>query len=135
MYAERAFFQSRAFVTHALKYPIRGFESEIGALYLTQDLGCPRLLERAICDAIEVIRRSEKGADGEKQAVPAAERTVSLGALSPLRQRAEDLLEMLEGRLNDKAGAEWLRAQSSRGDKRAPQQGELFTEYQLSRRK
>jgi len=135
MYSERAYFQSRAFITHALNHPVRGLEREISKIYLTQDKDSPRLLERAICDAIEVIRRSEKSADGEGQEAKTAGRRVSLGALSPLRQRAEDLLVVLQGKGYDsRVGVEWLKQKLHAKDTGALREGELFEKYHRGRK-
>lgn len=127
MYTERTFFKSRAFIAHALRFPITGFEKEMTALYLVRDNGCPQLLLRAICASIEVVWRSRKSPNPDEQSRLGEEgRRVSRGALSPLKQRVDELLCILGE--HDTESAEWLRLQlnGSENTSMATHEGQLF---------
>jgi ubiquitin-conjugating enzyme E2 O len=59
LYSERTYFRSRAFITHALTNEIGGVDDVIRWLYANQELGAPRLLDRAIAAAKEVLESGD----------------------------------------------------------------------------
>lgn len=94
LYSERTYFRSRAFILHALKNPVQAFEQEIRWLYTSKDEGAPRLLDRAITTANEVIARSMKGAKGEADDGTGSLRRISAGAVVPLKRHLDSLVQL-----------------------------------------
>jgi ubiquitin-conjugating enzyme E2 O len=92
LYTERAYFRARAFITHALSHPVAPFETEIEYLFRSQADGAPRLLDKAIEAAEDVVRRSASEVEGERDGL----RTMSLGAVVMLKRQI-DKLEGLKG--------------------------------------
>ncbi|KAH4047559.1 hypothetical protein HBI24_174260 [Parastagonospora nodorum] len=93
LYTERAYFRARAFITHALTNAIEPFKQELDYLYRSQAEDAPRLLDKAIEAAKEVVERSaETDQDGERDGL----RTMSLGAVVMLKRQIEKL-EGLKG--------------------------------------
>ncbi|KAH7082681.1 hypothetical protein BKA63DRAFT_501415 [Paraphoma chrysanthemicola] len=88
LYTERAYFRARAFITHALSNEVAPFKQELEFLYRSQVEGAPRLLDRAVKAAKEVVERSANGGDqGERDGL----RTMSLGAVVMLKRQIEKL--------------------------------------------
>lgn len=109
IYSERTYFKSRAFIAHALTFPVAGFEQELQTLYLSTD--GPRLLYRATKDAADVIIRSARKTDATGVAAMHNDgRLVSVGALMPLKRNVDVLLDVLRRQADDTEGAEEVRA-------------------------
>lgn len=98
--------------------------------------GYPQLLVRAICGAIEVIRRSRNHGNKENSTNASGRsmevgRQVSLGALSPLKKRVDELLGIQQH--EDEKGASWLREElhgrHDSGDMVV--EGQLFQSFQV----
>jgi ubiquitin-conjugating enzyme E2 O len=88
LYTERAYFRARAFITHALSNDICPFSSELNYLYRNEADNAPRLLDKAIDAAKEVVERSANGSEeGERDGL----RTMSLGAVVMLKRQIEKL--------------------------------------------
>ncbi|KAF3007599.1 hypothetical protein E8E13_007783 [Curvularia kusanoi] len=88
LYTERAYFRARAFISHALSNPVEPFAEELQYLYRNAGPNAPRLLEKAIEAAKDVVERSSKaGEDGERDGL----RTISLGAVVMLKRQVEKL--------------------------------------------
>ncbi|KAF2399547.1 hypothetical protein EJ06DRAFT_557347 [Trichodelitschia bisporula] len=64
-YSEATYLKSRKFITHALRNPIPGFEDVVNWLYLDRREGAPRLLDRAIAAAKEIIEVGERSGGAE----------------------------------------------------------------------
>ncbi|KAJ4373017.1 hypothetical protein N0V83_003308 [Neocucurbitaria cava] len=93
LYTERAYFRARAFIHHALTHDVAPFKQEIEYLYRSQEDDAPRLLDKAISAANDIVQRSSSGSEeGERDGL----RTISLGALVMLRRQV-DSLEALRG--------------------------------------
>jgi ubiquitin-conjugating enzyme E2 O len=84
LYTERAYFRARAFITHALSNEVSPFKHEIEYLYRSQVEGAPRLLDKAIEAAKEVVERSANGSEEDERD---GLRTMSLGAVVMLKRQ------------------------------------------------
>jgi ubiquitin-conjugating enzyme E2 O len=88
LYTERAYFRSRAFIHHALTNEVAPFKQELNYLYRSQGGDAPKLLDKAVEAAKEVVERSASGSEeGERDGL----RTVSLGAVVMLKRQVEKL--------------------------------------------
>lgn len=88
LYTERAYFRARAFITHALSNEVDPFKQELEYLYRSQAEDAPRLLDKAIVAAKEVVERSANNSEvGERDGL----RTISLGAVVMLKRQIEKL--------------------------------------------
>ncbi|KAJ4337786.1 hypothetical protein N0V95_008244 [Ascochyta clinopodiicola] len=88
LYTERAYFRARAFITHALSNDVAPFTQELQYLYRSDAPDAPRLLDKAIEAANDVVQRSSAAGDaGERDGL----RTVSLGAVVMLKRQVEKL--------------------------------------------
>jgi ubiquitin-conjugating enzyme E2 O len=93
LYTERAYFRARAFITHALSNDVEPFKQELDYLYRSQAENAPRLLDKAIEAAKEVVERSADSNDeGERDGM----RTMSLGAVVMLKRQIEKLEALKE---------------------------------------
>jgi ubiquitin-conjugating enzyme E2 O len=93
LYTERAYFRARAFIHHALVNSVEPFAHDIEYLYRSTAPDAPRLLDKAIEAARDVVERSASAGDeGERDGL----RTISLGAVVMLRRQVEKL-EALRG--------------------------------------
>ncbi|PSN72288.1 hypothetical protein BS50DRAFT_569813 [Corynespora cassiicola Philippines] len=93
LYTERAYFRARAFIAYALTNEVQPFTEELRYMYRDQSPGAPRLLDKAIDAAKEVIERSSGGTDeGERDGL----RKISLGAVVMLRRQMEKLQSLKE---------------------------------------
>jgi ubiquitin-conjugating enzyme E2 O len=88
LYTERAYFRARAFITHALTNEIEPFQQELTYLYRADKQGAPRLLDKAITAAEEVVERSARNSEDEERD---GLRTMSLGAVVMLKRQIEKL--------------------------------------------
>jgi ubiquitin-conjugating enzyme E2 O len=88
LYTERAYFRARAFITHALTNHIAPFKQDLEYLYRSQDADAPRLLDKAIDAANEVVQRSASETDASERD---GMRTMSLGAVVMLKRQIEKL--------------------------------------------
>lgn len=90
LYAERSFLKTRKFLITGLDLRVAGFETELNTLYFDHEIGRPKMLTRAIWDAINVIRRSEVAKDGrleaERKNSKDDDRIISAGAIMSLRR-------------------------------------------------
>ncbi|KAF2006011.1 hypothetical protein P154DRAFT_559666 [Amniculicola lignicola CBS 123094] len=94
LYTERAYFRARGFIVHALSKKVPPFLPEIHWLYLAETDGAPRLLDKAITAAAEVLERSQReDEEGERDGL----RRISKGAVVMLRRQVEKL-RALKGR-------------------------------------
>lgn len=109
LYAERAYFKTRGFIQRALAKGVAGLDDELRQLYMPLSNGeSPRLLYRALEDAIFVIRDSEISQRHVREMGLRYEfRRMSAGALIPLRRQVNELMKLLEP--EDVAGVEYLR--------------------------
>ncbi|KAF2249809.1 hypothetical protein BU26DRAFT_518343 [Trematosphaeria pertusa] len=90
LYTERAYFRARAFIAHALSNNVSPFEEDLEYLYRSTSDTSPKLLDKAIEAAKDVLKRSSNGSEeGERDGL----RKISLGATVMLRRQ----LEKLEG--------------------------------------
>lgn len=87
LYTERAYFRARAFIAHALSNEVAPFAKDLEYLYRSKEEGAPRLLDKAIEAAKEVVRRSRESEGGERDGL----RTMSLGAVVMLERQVERL--------------------------------------------
>lgn len=87
LYSERVFLRSRAFIEHALRHKVSGFENDIISLYMTG----PCLLVRAIKAAIDTIESSRL----RQSPSSTSDRRVSIGALHPLIRQIESLISFV----------------------------------------
>jgi ubiquitin-conjugating enzyme E2 O len=88
LYTERAYFRARAFITHALSNEVSPFSKELSYLYRNEAENAPRLLDKAIEAAKEVVEHSANGSEeGERDGL----RTMSLGAVVMLKRQIEKL--------------------------------------------
>jgi ubiquitin-conjugating enzyme E2 O len=88
LYTERAYFRARAFISHALTNEVKPFGQELEYLYRSNDEGAPRLLEKAIDAAKDVVQRSASETDASERD---GMRTMSLGAVVMLKRQIEKL--------------------------------------------
>ncbi|UPX20242.1 (E3-independent) E2 ubiquitin-conjugating enzyme [Ascochyta rabiei] len=94
LYTERAYFRARAFITHALSNEVAPFTQELQYLYRSDAPDAPRLLDKAIEAANDVVQRSSAaGEAGERDGL----RTVSLGAVVMLKRQVEKLEALRQG--------------------------------------
>jgi ubiquitin-conjugating enzyme E2 O len=88
LYTERAYFRARAFIHHALTHDVAPFKDELQYLYRSQEDGAPKLLDKAIEAAKDIVDRSADGSEeGERDGL----RKISLGALVMLKRQVEKL--------------------------------------------
>ncbi|USP78954.1 hypothetical protein yc1106_06228 [Curvularia clavata] len=88
LYTERAYFRARAFIHHALTHEVEPFKQELEYLYLSQEEDAPKLLDKAIAAAKDIVERSEDAnQEGERDGL----RKISLGALVMLKRQIEKL--------------------------------------------
>ena len=88
LYTERAYFRARAFIHHALTNDVVPFKDELEYLYRSQADDAPKLLDRAIDAAKDIVQRSASGSEeGERDGL----RTISLGALVMLKRQVDKL--------------------------------------------
>jgi ubiquitin-conjugating enzyme E2 O len=88
LYTERAYFRARAFITHALSNDVSPFTEELNYLYRSDAENAPKLLDKAINAAKEVVERSANSSEeGERDGL----RTMSLGAVVMLKRQIEKL--------------------------------------------
>ncbi|CBY01404.1 hypothetical protein IAQ61_003229 [Plenodomus lingam] len=105
LYTERAYFRARAFIHHALTNPVEPFQQELQWLYQSRKEGAPRLLDRAVQAAREIVKRSENREDeGERDGL----RKVSLGALVMLKRQLERLEELQSAAVEKERGGDEL---------------------------
>ncbi|KAI9659225.1 MAG: hypothetical protein M1831_003807 [Alyxoria varia] len=102
VYSERTFLRSRGFLIHAMRNPVRGFETILQSIYKTTQAGHPMLLVRAIWSSLQTIRRGRRENTSQDPI-----RHLSAGAASPLRRHVELLIEILDG--DDKVAAATFR--------------------------
>ncbi|KAF1833662.1 hypothetical protein BDW02DRAFT_569865 [Decorospora gaudefroyi] len=88
LYTERAYFRARAFITHALTNDVAPFQEALEYLYRSQADGAPRLLDKAIEAAKDIV---EQSADGKEEGQRDGLRKISLGALVMLKRQIEKL--------------------------------------------
>ncbi|KAF1931299.1 uncharacterized protein M421DRAFT_56520 [Didymella exigua CBS 183.55] len=94
LYTERAYFRARAFINHALGNTIEPFAAELQYLYRSDAPDAPRLLDKAIGAAKDVVERSSNaGEEGERDGL----RTISLGAVVMLKRQVEKLEALKQG--------------------------------------
>lgn len=109
LYAERSFLKTRAFIQHALTQGIQGFEEELRQLYVPSPNGeSPRLLYRAVKEAMQVVHRSQA-----EPGMADDERRISAGALIPLKRQIDALMMILEQ--EDEAAVEELQRLRQQG--------------------
>ncbi|KAL1388876.1 hypothetical protein HDK64DRAFT_337601 [Phyllosticta capitalensis] len=94
-YSEKAYFRARGFVMHGLTYLPEPFQEEMKWLYHQED--GPKLLEKAIDAAKDIVARSEGGNDGEKRD---GLRRISGGAVIALKRQL-DGMEKLRAKGSD----------------------------------
>ncbi|KAF2623891.1 hypothetical protein BU25DRAFT_375184 [Macroventuria anomochaeta] len=94
LYTERAYFRARAFINHALSNDIAPFAHELQYLYRSDAPDAPKLLDKAIDAAKDVVERStNSGGEGERDGL----RTISLGAVVMLKRQVEKLEALKQG--------------------------------------
>jgi ubiquitin-conjugating enzyme E2 O len=86
LYSERTYFRSRAFITHALRNGVEGFDDLLKWLYHSQETSAPQLLEKSIDAARELIEAGEGGVD-----IRAGLKKMSRGAIIMLERQLRDL--------------------------------------------
>ncbi len=101
LYTERTYFRARAFIIHALTHPVAGLEAELHWLYLDQADDAPKLLDRAIEAARDILAKSKKS--GEDEMLQDEEprdglRRVSVGAAIQLRRQLDKMLALRDKR-------------------------------------
>ncbi|KAF2475493.1 uncharacterized protein BDR25DRAFT_301135 [Lindgomyces ingoldianus] len=88
LYTERAYFRARAFIVHVLENEVVPFTQELDFLYRGTGEAAPRLLDKAIAAARDVLERSKRESDeGERDGL----RKISLGAVVMLKRQVERL--------------------------------------------
>ncbi|KAH7383823.1 hypothetical protein BKA66DRAFT_462853 [Pyrenochaeta sp. MPI-SDFR-AT-0127] len=88
LYTERAYFRARAFIHHALTNDVAPFKQDLEYLYQSQANEAPKLLDKAIEAANDIVERSASGSEeGERDGL----RKISLGALVMLKRQIEKL--------------------------------------------
>ncbi|EKG11986.1 Ubiquitin-conjugating enzyme E2 [Macrophomina phaseolina MS6] len=90
LYSEKAYFRARGFIMHGLLHLPAPFEADIQWLY-RKETG-PKLLEKAIGAAKDIVERSEQG-NGEKRD---GLRNISKGAIIPLKRQLAGLERLRE---------------------------------------
>ncbi|KAL1597592.1 hypothetical protein SLS59_007289 [Nothophoma quercina] len=94
LYTERAYFRARAFINHALSHEVEPFKQELQYLYRSDAPDAPKLLDKAIEAANDVVERSTNaGEEGERDGL----RTISLGAVVMLKRQVEKLEALKQG--------------------------------------
>ncbi|KAL5121547.1 hypothetical protein ACEQ8H_000619 [Pleosporales sp. CAS-2024a] len=94
LYTERAYFRARAFITHALSNDVDPFKQELEYLYTSQADDAPRLLDKAIDAAKQVVERSASNSEEDQRD---GLRTMSLGALVMLKRQIVKLESLKQG--------------------------------------
>lgn len=89
LYSERTYFRSRAFITHALRNKVEGFDDILNWLYLSKQLEAPQLLDKSIAAAKELIDAGETGVD-----IRAGLKKMSRGAIIMLERQLKGLEEI-----------------------------------------
>jgi ubiquitin-conjugating enzyme E2 O len=87
LYSERTYFRSRAFITHALTNDVSGFDDVVQWLYINREAGAPKLLDRAIAAAKEVLDNGDAVKRGGLS-------RISRGALVMLKRELQVLEEV-----------------------------------------
>lgn len=95
LYTERAYFRSRAFIAHALRYDPEPISGLLMNLYLAIDPGYPQLLQKALTAAREIVANSE-GAGEEEEGLRDGLRKVSKGAVIALKRQIEAMEPFLK---------------------------------------
>jgi ubiquitin-conjugating enzyme E2 O len=90
LYSERTYFRSRAFITHAIRHGVEGFDDVIKWLYTSKDEHAPGLLAKSISAAQELIQAGDTRED-----VRAGLKRMSRGAIIMLQRQLQEL-EVLE---------------------------------------
>ncbi|KIW08638.1 uncharacterized protein PV09_00594 [Verruconis gallopava] len=86
LYSERTYFRSRAFITYALRNGVDGFDDLLNWLYRSRNAQAPRLLEKAIGAAKELIAAGETAED-----IRAGLKKMSKGAIIMLERQLKEL--------------------------------------------
>lgn len=89
LYSERTYFRSRAFITHALRNGVEGLDDLLEWLYCSAKEGAPRLLDKAVEAARELIEAGEAGVD-----IRAGLKKMSRGAIIMLERQLRELEEV-----------------------------------------
>jgi ubiquitin-conjugating enzyme E2 O len=92
LYSERTYFRTRAFIAHACKNQVHGFEDLIRWLYLDRGDQAPKLLDKAIGASLELIDATTLG-DGSAGSRGGLT-TISKGAVVMLRREMVVLEEL-----------------------------------------
>ncbi|KAK8157915.1 hypothetical protein IWX90DRAFT_421976 [Phyllosticta citrichinensis] len=85
-YSEKAYFRARGFIMHGLKFVPEAFKHEMEWLYHQED--GPKLLEKAIDAAKDIVAQSESGNDGGKRD---GLRRISGGAVIALKRQLDGM--------------------------------------------
>ncbi|KAH6621824.1 hypothetical protein C7974DRAFT_315354 [Boeremia exigua] len=94
LYTERAYFRAREFINHALSNTIEPFARDLQYLYRSDAPDAPRLLDKAIEAAKDVVQRSSNASEeGERDGL----RTISLGAVVMLKRQIGRLEALKQG--------------------------------------
>jgi ubiquitin-conjugating enzyme E2 O len=94
LYTERAYFRARAFIHHALTNDVAPFAQELDFLYRSTADDAPKLLDKAIEAAKDVVENSaDASEEGERDGL----RKISLGALVMLKRQVEKLEKLRTG--------------------------------------
>ena len=99
LYSERTYFRSRAFISHALRNGVEGFEEVVRWLYISEEEGAPRLLDKAIEACKELVEAGDEGVD-----IRAGLKKMSRGAIIMLERQLRDL-EAVKGEMEQKKSA------------------------------
>ncbi|KAF2429415.1 hypothetical protein EJ08DRAFT_688371 [Tothia fuscella] len=91
LYSERTYFRSRGFITHALTNEIGGFADVIQWVYVSEEGEAPRLLDKAVEAAREIL---EKGMEGRGVVGRGGLSRMSKGALVMLGREVKALEEV-----------------------------------------
>jgi ubiquitin-conjugating enzyme E2 O len=95
LYSERTYFRTREFITHAISNGVAGFEDLVQWLYLDKRENAPRLLNKAIDAAQEIVDADQIMEQiGGRASLRGGLTTISKGAVVMLR-RQKDALERL----------------------------------------
>jgi ubiquitin-conjugating enzyme E2 O len=86
LYSERTYFRTRAFITHAVRNGVPAFDDLIQWLYVSQKESAPKLLEKAVEGAKELMKAGEGGVD-----IRAGLSRMSKGALMMLERQLKDM--------------------------------------------
>ncbi|OAL45514.1 hypothetical protein IQ07DRAFT_591323 [Pyrenochaeta sp. DS3sAY3a] len=95
LYTERAYFRARAFIHHALTQNVEPFTQELEFLYRSDVEGAPKLLDKAIEAAKDIVERTASSTDDD--GLRDGLRTISLGALVMLKRQVESLEALRRG--------------------------------------